>query len=445
MNVSPLSASRAPHRRRPGAHRRPAVAPPASVVARRLLAAVVVVALFGSGTYGSFRATGNNGSNSIASGTVAVTANDSGTALFNLSGMRPGDVSTRCIKITYSGTLQSSVRFYGATSGTALDEYLDLKVTRGTYTPTEPAYGSCTNFAADAPNYLGKGAGVIYDGTLRDFADDYAGGTDDPLNGAPESWVQNETHIYRFQLTMQDAPPSAQGRNATQTFRWEARNGDGTPYRSAVLATSGLVHYYRLGEASGTTAADSKGTASGTYAGTPARNSAGALDAESSNGAVGFDSSEDSVNLSSLAVNTTAGMYNTVEFWMHWNGSPLQVAFAFGTPQYDLYFEGISFGFNTANSDLYGTSSAGMANRWVHVAAQFYNGDGKQSRLWIDGVERPLSQVTGTTTSRTATTTARLGGFVGDNTVPFGGKIDELAIYNRALTSTEILSHYNAR
>ena len=69
------------------------------------------------------------------------------------------------------------MRLYGTTTGTGLDQYLDLKVTRGTYTPSEPAFDSCTNFQPDGTEYIaGKGNGVIYDGTLQGFPDDYAGG-----------------------------------------------------------------------------------------------------------------------------------------------------------------------------------------------------------------------------------------------------------------------------
>ena len=52
---------------------------------------------------------------------------------------RPGNTDTGCIKVSYAGSLASEVRLYGTTSGTGLDAYLDLTVTRGTYTPRNPA------------------------------------------------------------------------------------------------------------------------------------------------------------------------------------------------------------------------------------------------------------------------------------------------------------------
>lgn len=428
--------------RRGGAHRRPLPKAQKSLL-RPLVTGIALLAVSGTGTYGAYTASTPNIGNSISAGSVQVIGNDAGTALFSLAGMRPGDINTRCIKITYTGTLQSAIKFYGATSGTGLDAYLDLKVTRGAYSPSDPGYGSCTNFVADAPDYLGKGAGVVYDGSLQGFADDYATGTADPLTAAPESWVENETHVYKFALTMGDAPPSAQGVNATQSFTWEARNGDGTPYRTAVTGTSGLVHYYRLDETTGTTATDSTGTAHGTYSGSPALGATDTLDADVGT-AVSFDKVDDYANLTGLAVNTTAGAYNTVEFWMYWDGT--ENVMAFGTSGYSLYLINGSFGFNTGVSDVWGTSSAGMTNRWVHVAAEFYNGAGTSSRLWIDGVEHTLSsRYGGASTSRTLGMAARIGTCGGCSNWYFGGKLDEVAVYNRALTSTEILAHYNAR
>jgi hypothetical protein len=115
------------------------------------------------------------------------------------------------------------VRLHGTTTGSGLDQYLDLKVTRGVYSPSDPAFKSCTNFQADGTNYIGAGNGVIYNGTLQAFPDDYASGLVDPLSGSPESWTTGEAHVYRIDVTLQNNF-SAQNKDAAQTFRWEARN-----------------------------------------------------------------------------------------------------------------------------------------------------------------------------------------------------------------------------
>jgi hypothetical protein len=64
---------------------------------------------------------------------------------------------------------------------------------------------------------------VIYNGTLQAFPDDYASGLVDPLAGSPESWTTDEVHVYRLTVTLQ-SNFGAQNKDATQAFRWEARN-----------------------------------------------------------------------------------------------------------------------------------------------------------------------------------------------------------------------------
>ncbi len=184
---------------------------------------MVVLALVGLGTFASFSATSQNQGNRISSGTVVISDNDSGVALLSLSSVRPGASDSGCIKVTYTGSLASDVRLYGTTTGSGLDQYVDLKVTRGSFSPSEPAYDSCANFQPDATNYIGQGAGVVHDGTLQGYPDSYAAGVVDPPSGGAESWTNGESHIYKFEVTLQNNV-AAQGLGATQTLTWEARN-----------------------------------------------------------------------------------------------------------------------------------------------------------------------------------------------------------------------------
>jgi hypothetical protein len=159
---------------------------------------------------------------------VCLVDNDVDTAMFTMSNMVPGSTEAGCIKVTYSGTLNSTVKLYGTTTGSGLDQFLNLRVTRGAFVPTEPAFDSCANFVSDDSDHLGAGAGVIYNGTLQAWGDDFASGLLDPSDClappcAAEAWTDSESHVYRFEITLQD-DNSAQGRIATQTFTWEARD-----------------------------------------------------------------------------------------------------------------------------------------------------------------------------------------------------------------------------
>lgn len=192
--------------------------------ARKVLLTALVVgvagAALGLGTYSLFTATTDNTGNSFAAGTVAVSDNDASGAMLSLANAKPADSDSACIKITYTGTLDSAIRLYGTVSG-SLPTYLTLTVTRGT--DSAPSFDSCTNFTADATNYLGLGNGVIYQGSLASYPATYAAGIVDPKPASQETWTTNEAHSYRFTISLDDNN-AAQGLSGTASFTWEARN-----------------------------------------------------------------------------------------------------------------------------------------------------------------------------------------------------------------------------
>jgi predicted ribosomally synthesized peptide with SipW-like signal peptide len=189
-------------------------------LALALLLVPAIGVVVGAGSWAAFADTTVNPSSSFTAGSVDIDDNDGGTAMLTIANGIPGSSDTGCIQVSYAGSLPASVRLYGSTSGTGLDQYLDVTVTRGTI--SAGAFDSCTSFTADALNYIGAGPGVIYSGTLQGYPDSFAAGLVDPP-GFPELWTSGETHAYRLTVTVQ-SNSAAQGRNATQTFTWEARN-----------------------------------------------------------------------------------------------------------------------------------------------------------------------------------------------------------------------------
>ena len=184
------------------------------------LVVAIVAAVTGTGTYAAFSGTTANPANAFTAGTVAIADNDAGGSLLSLSNARPGDSSTGCIKITYSGSLNANVRLYATASG-SLPSYLTLTVTRGT--DSSPSFPTCGSFTADSNNYFGAGNGVIYSGNMSGFPGSYATGLVDPTSGSPETWSTSEAHSYKFVVSVQNNA-SAQGLSSTASFTWEARN-----------------------------------------------------------------------------------------------------------------------------------------------------------------------------------------------------------------------------
>jgi len=197
---------------------------PGSSTTRKVLASLVVLGLIGGvgavGSYSAFTATTTNTGNTFQAGSVAIDDNDNDTAMLALSNAKPGDSDTSCIRVRYTGSLASTVRTYASVTGT-LPQYLTLTVTRGT---NPGAFDSCGSFDTTGEgNYIGAGAGVVYQGNLSAFPASYAAGLVDPTSGSPESWTTNETHWYRFVVTLQDND-AAKGLTGGATFTWEARN-----------------------------------------------------------------------------------------------------------------------------------------------------------------------------------------------------------------------------
>jgi len=183
----------------------------------------LVVGVFGSfaamGVYGVFSATTQNAGNEISSGTVEFSDNDSGAALYNATGFRPGESISRCIKTTYTGTLPALVRLYSSSTPGPLAQYVDLTITQGTQSSS--TFPSCTGFTPDA-------TGAIFTGTLQSFEQSrsgYATGIATAPAGK-SSWSNGESLVYRFQATLQaSAPDSSQGwSSGVHSFLWEARN-----------------------------------------------------------------------------------------------------------------------------------------------------------------------------------------------------------------------------
>jgi hypothetical protein len=174
-----------------------------------LLLTVVLIAV--RSTTAAFTSTTANAANSWSAGTVALTDDDTGTAMFAVTNMAPGDSITRCITVSYSGSVDAAVRLYGSiTGGTGLGTYLDLTVERG----TGGSFASCTGFVSTES---------VYSGTLAGFTSAHTGFVNGAGSWAPVGGAPVDTMTYRFTTTLQ-SNNAAQALTATAAFTWEAQS-----------------------------------------------------------------------------------------------------------------------------------------------------------------------------------------------------------------------------
>lgn len=189
----------------------------------KVLLTVLAVGALGSlaafSVFGAFSATTTSAGNQISAGTVAIGDNDAGAAMYALTDAKPGDTVSRCIKVTYTGSLAADVHLYTTSSIGSLGQYVDLTITPGSQ--AAPTFPSCTGFKADTGEPL-------YSGTLAGFGaakNSYANGVAD-APGKAAKWVSGDSVVYQVTATLQSsAPEAAQGlTTGAHAFTWEARN-----------------------------------------------------------------------------------------------------------------------------------------------------------------------------------------------------------------------------
>jgi hypothetical protein len=190
----------------------------------KLFLSLLLVGALGSmatfGVLGAFTSTTSNPNNSFAAGTVTIGDNDANSSLYTVSAAKPGDTVTRCIRVTYTGSLGSDVRIYTPSTIGALGQYVDLTIQPGTM-PVGTSFPNCTGFTADS-------GGALFTGTLQSFGstrNTYANGVAD-YPGAGTVWATNDDVVYQVTAQLQaSAPDTAQGATTgNHTITWEARN-----------------------------------------------------------------------------------------------------------------------------------------------------------------------------------------------------------------------------
>jgi titin len=236
--------------------------------------------------------------------------------------------------------------------------------------------------------------------------------------------------------------------NATDTSGWSNTSNASTigvpsGYAGAVSADSPVSHW-RLGETTGTIAADQKGANPGTYLNGPGLGAASLLAADSANRAVAFDGLDDNVsvpNSSGLGLTTAVSL----EAWVKPNVLPATGGFAsvITKPEaYSLQFNGPRLEFtimqNGTRQRLQAPVGAVVAGQTYHVVGTF---DGTTRRLYLNGAEVANGALSGG--ASTTTTGLFIGSWDGFSEF-LNGAIDEAAVYGSALPAARVSAHYQA-
>jgi hypothetical protein len=214
-----------------------------------------------------------------------------------------------------------------------------------------------------------------------------------------------------------------------------AAGDSSTPsYADRVLAREGLLAYWRLGETSGTTAADANDGRDGAYEGRVGLGAPGALNGDS-DGAASFAGGR--VNVPALP----GGVDFTVEGWMRLRQGAATNNTLFGgartlrlMPRPSGFYAGVSL--KGVEYKLQGATPSNLG-AWVHWALVR---SGARLTLYRNGV------AAASRANLPAAAVASLDADIGrtGSSYPAKGEIDEVAVYAAALGPAEVEEHYRA-
>lgn len=163
----------------------------------------------------AFTDTTSNASNTWAAAKVELKDDDSDKAMFEVTGMLPGESVMHCIEVEYTGTTfkLTPIKLYAeAGTETALAPHLDVTVEEGTG----------ATFSANCDGFT-KTKDLLKDVPLSTVTSTYTAfdsgvGTFTPASGSTKV-------AYKFVITLgADTPDSAQGQSAGATFTWEIQS-----------------------------------------------------------------------------------------------------------------------------------------------------------------------------------------------------------------------------
>ena len=215
------------------------------------------------------------------------------------------------------------------------------------------------------------------------------------------------------------------------------RLGEEDYYYNAVRR-SVPVSYWRLNEATpGTGAcADDMGAYNGTYAGSPTGGVTGAI-TNDTNKAVTFNGSNSAS--ASTALRLTGN--HSLECWIYASSAPNGgilgwAAYGSGWQGSALYTHAAGqIGWLIGGNFVESATGLLTLNTWHHIVATW---DGSAANIYIDGT------IVVATGAANATAVGTFG--IGANALGgYAGSMDEVAIYSRALTATEVAAHFAAK
>lgn len=212
---------------------------------------------------------------------------------------------------------------------------------------------------------------------------------------------------------------------------------------SAGLDTApGLIGWWKFDEGSGSVAYDSTANKNnGTWVGSGVRYASGKGSAYAGD----FNGNNDKISTADFSIPLYAT--HTISFWMKirtysaYGAIPVYSSDSSGSQSFVQIFNNVAYGGNISGYVSFALSSYHNDNTWRHYVFVF-DGENSQAKLYINAVQ---SGSTATYSTKVSNNPKKV--FIGQYTsYPWNldGNMDDLRIYNRALSLAEITALYNA-
>ncbi len=373
----------------------------------------------------------------------AITANSQG---LNIASWNSGSEP-------FNGTIDDVAVYTGALSAARVSAHYQAALGGP---PPDPTVKDPSGLAATAvsesridlqwvDNSTNEGEFLIERDTSSSFGSPAVMGTWANSTGFSDTGLSPSTTYY-YRVRARNATDSS-GFSNTASATTEAAPPPPPPpsagYREAVLADT-PVGYWRLGETSGSVAADEKGLNPGSYKNGALLGQASLLPADSANRSVRFDGTNDYVNIpSSSSLSPTAKV--SVEAWIKPNALPTTGNFASVASKaeaYSLQFNGPKLEFTIMQSKvrrrLQAPAGAIAVGQAYHVLGTY---DGTTQRLYVNGTEVASAPLAGAITANSQGLNIASWN---SGSEPFNGTIDDVAVYTGALSAAQAKTHYEA-
>jgi hypothetical protein len=187
-----------------------------------LSAAPIAVLLAGSmvwqGSNAAFSTDTRSTGNSWETGSVFLSDDDGGAAMFQIQNVTPGQTGTKCIRVTATSSVAGLVRTYvGDLAADGLQQYIKVTIQQGTV----GAFAGCGLFVADATE-----ASQSLSSLFTDHATYGTGVLPWTTVGEPLGESKTYKFTWVFDTTGLDQPAidALQGKAVSINFEWELQN-----------------------------------------------------------------------------------------------------------------------------------------------------------------------------------------------------------------------------